>query len=252
MTRISLPMIGMLILSLLISGCAAPASSQGTKIRIGVDPKLPPFESTQGSLNEYTGFDIDVMNAIAQKGGFEFEFFNAGSNLVTLVGQCKLEAGISALPYLAESKQVVDFSEPYFTAGLQLVVKKGNITIGGRDQLAGMTVGVWGGTPAESELAKTSSALPKIYPNLDLAFRDLANGYIDAIIADAPRAASFAAVSRNNLKLVGPEFGGQEYGIITCKDQTELLGKINTGLAAVKSDGSLERLTQKWGASRMK
>lgn len=250
MRRFSLPMFALILISLL-TGCGVNAGTT-PKIRIGVDPKLPPFETTLGKPNEYAGFDIDLMNALAQKAGFEFEYFNAGSNLTTLVGQCKLEAGISALPILPESMKIVDFSDPYYSAGLLVVVKKGNITIGGREQLGGMTVAYQEGTVSEAELEKIAGVLPKKYQSLDLAFRDLANGYLDAVVADSARALSYVEVRRNNLKIVGPEFSGIEYSIITCKEQTELLAKINTALAALKSDGTLEQLAQKWGIYRGK
>jgi polar amino acid transport system substrate-binding protein len=217
-----------------------------------VDPRLPPFETLKNNANEFTGFDIELMQAIAEKSGFNVEFINTGGNLVTLVGQCNLEAGISALPIMDIFKKQIDFSDPYYTAGLVIVVKKGNITITNRDQLAGMTVGVQIGSVSEIEINKIQGALPKRFETQDMAFQDLIGGYIDAVFADSPRALSYVNVKRNNLKIVGAEFGGVEYGIATCKDQTSLLGKINAGLDIVKGDGTLERLVQKWGVNRGK
>jgi len=254
--RNSLPVLVLVIISLLLAGCSGSGSAnpagQTAKIRIGVDPKLPPFEAIKSNDNEYTGFDIDLMRAIAEKSGFEFEFFNAGSNLITLVGQCKLDAGISALPMMDKFLEQIDFSAPYYTAGLAIVVKNGNTTIFGRDQLAGMTVGVQAGSVSEFEIQKIAGAQPRVYETLDMAFQNLTNGFIDAVFADRPRALSYASVKRNNLKIVGAEFGGVDYGIATCKDRTDLLEQINNGLTVIYNDGTLDKLTQKWGLSGAK
>jgi ABC-type amino acid transport substrate-binding protein len=254
--RISLPVLGLVIISLILVGCSgtgtARSAGQAAKIRIGVDPKLPPFEVIKSNANDYTGFDIDLMRAIAEKSGFEFEFFNAGGNLITLVGQCKLDAGISALPMMDLFLEQIDFSAPYYTAGLAIVVKNGNTTIMGRDQLAGMKVGVQAGSVSELEIQKIKGAQPKVYETLDMAFQNLTNGFIDAVFADRPRALSYASVKRNNLKIVGAEFSGVDYGIATCKARTDLLEQINNGLTQVYNDGTLDKLAQKWGLSGAK
>jgi len=48
------------------------------------------------------------------------------------------------------------------------------------------------------------------------------------------------------LKIAGEAFAREYYGIVVAKNRTDLLVKINAGLEAVKSEGLLEKLSQKW------
>ncbi|CAG1000086.1 partial putative histidine-binding protein, partial [Anaerolineae bacterium] len=164
MKRLSLALVALWLISIFLAACAAPTSptgnpgarsnavSQSPKIRIGVDPSLPSFEMLDPIENEFVGFDIELMQAIASKAGFDVEFVNVGFNqLIPFIGRCQLDVGISAIAITDELKQQVDFSNPYLTTGHVVVVKKGNLTITGRDRLSDMTVGTQTGTLSEIE-----------------------------------------------------------------------------------------------------
>lgn len=127
-----------------------------------------------------------------------------------------------------------------------VTVKSGNTTITGQDQLAGMTVGVQSKTTGETEVAKIQGAKMKSYPTFDLAFKDLTAGLIDAVVADKVTALAYVTLSPNSLKIVGSEFGMESYGIAVCNTKPDLLKKLNDALAALKADGTLASLNDKW------
>ena len=56
----------------------------------------------------------------------------------------------------------------------------------------------------------------------------------------------YMARNADKLKSVGGNFTDESYGIAAAKGKTELLAQINRGLAAVKGEGLIEQLTQKW------
>ncbi|MBI5653242.1 MAG: heavy metal translocating P-type ATPase [Chloroflexi bacterium] len=244
-----------LLLAICLAACdsataptAKPKSaSQLPKIRIGLESNLLSFENIEPGANDFVGFEIELMRAIAGKAGLDIEFANVGLNqLVAYVGRCQIDAGISAIAITDELKRQVNFSSPYFTTGHVVVVKKGNLVITGRDKLSNMTVGAQAGTLSAIEMEKISGTQAKAYPTFQLAFQVLAGGSIDAVVADKAQAWSAVRVKPNNLKIVGDEFGNVNYGIAICKTRTELTQKINVGLAAVQADGTLNKLTQKW------
>jgi ABC-type amino acid transport substrate-binding protein len=239
------------------NGDAAPPSAETpingdaalplTKVRIGVDATFPPFESFDRNKKESTGFDVELMRAIAAREGLDVEFANVEKNrLLTGVLNCEYDAGISAISMTDELKQQIVFSEPYLSVGQVVVVKKGNITITGRDLLSGMTVAVQLGSPVVAEMQSIPDVQLLAYPSIDAAFTDLIAGYIDAVVAGKPRAQSYVNIPANNLKIVGEEFGGEDYGIAVCNTNAELAAKINAGLGAVKADGTLDKLAQQW------
>jgi len=252
--RLLLGLVTFCLLGIFLAACADRSASVGnpnttptTKIRIGTDAVFPPYEFLDMNKKVWAGFDIDLMNAIASRSGLEVEFVNAKLNhLLGFVASCQLDGGISAIIITDELKGQMNFSDPYITVGQVVVVKKGNITITGRDQLSGMTVGSWQGSSSTPEIMQIPGAQLKMYDSYDLAFLDLIAGYIDAVIADLPRALSFVNIKANNLKIVGNEFASVGYGIAICKNQADLAKKVNDGLIAVKADGTLDKLAKKW------
>lgn len=246
---IALQLVGLCLIAC-STGTPTPSAKTPTplpKFRIGVAPSLSPFESLDPSRNELVGLDIDLMRAIAAKAGLQVEFVNIEfSQLITALSQCRLDGGISAIPISDALKAQMSFSEPYYTTEQMVVVKKGNVIIASRDQLADMTVGAQTGTPSEAEIKSIRGVQAKSYSNPYFAFQELAEGYTDAVVADTPRAVSAVGVKPNNLKTVGEPFGSVQYGIATCKTRAELAKKIDDGLAAIKADGTLNQLTQRW------
>jgi polar amino acid transport system substrate-binding protein len=139
------------------------------------------------------------------------------------------------------------FSDPYLNVGqVIVVVKMGNIVIGGWDSLAGMAVGVLNGSPSASAVQNMPNINMVAYPTYSATFKDLINGSIDAVVASKPRALSYTSIPANKLKIVSDEFGTEDYGIAICPQDAELAQKINDGLAAIKADGTLDKLTRNW------
>jgi ABC-type amino acid transport substrate-binding protein len=248
--KASIVTITLVIASLIFSACGSNTST--TKIRVGTDATWPPFEQVNEQTKAIEGFDIDLMKAIAEKGGFEVEFVNVGFDpLLAGMAQCSYDAAISAITITDERQKSMLFSDPYFAAGQIVTVRADNTDITSKDNLSGKKVGAQIGTTGVLEAQKISGATVKTYDTVDLAFQDLANGQIDAVIADNPLALGFIGKSNGKLKSVGEVFTNEQYGIAVCNKNTDLVTKINKGLAEVKSSGQLNELATKWlGANK--
>jgi polar amino acid transport system substrate-binding protein len=233
----------LIILSMLLVGCA-PKSA---KVRIATDATFPPFETVDEQTKQLTGFDIELMNAIAKSAGFEIEWTNANFDAIDAgIANCQYDALIAAMTITDARKENRLFSEPYVKAGQILTVKIGNTAVKTKDDLSGKKVGAQIGTTGAIEAGKISGAELKTYDQYDLAFLDLMNGQIDAVIADFPTAFNFVKQYSDKLTLTGDVFTDEYYGIAVCKTKTDLLTKINAGLAAVTKDGTLDTLKAKW------
>ena len=244
MKRLTLVTLSVLIiLSMLLVGCA-PKSA---KVRIATDATFPPFETVDEQTKQLTGFDIELMNAIAKNVGFEIEWTNANFDAIDAgIANCQYDALIAAMTITDARKQNRLFSDPYVKAGQILTVKKGNTTVKTKDDLSGKKVGAQIGTTGAIEAGKISGAELKTYDQYDLAFLDLMNGQIDAVIADFPTAFNFVKQYSDKMTLTGDVFTDEYYGIAICKTKTDLLTKINAGLAAVTKNGTLDTLKAKW------
>ena len=236
-----------LVISLFVAACGAGLPGARTKVLVGTTPSYPPFETVDSSQRSIIGFDIDLMKAIAARTNLEVEFTSVGYEpLLAGVADCTYEVAISAITIDDNLQSQMQFSNPYFVAGQVVVVKKGNPTITRLETLAGQTVGVQAGTAAVAEVAKIPGAQAKVYPVIDQAFGELIGGLLDAVVADNTVALSYTGVPATNLKIVGEPFASSNYGIAVCNRRADLLKKINLGLAAVRADGTLDRLTRQW------
>ncbi len=231
----------LMLVSLLLASCG----SQTTKISVVTDATYPPFESINDQ-KVIEGFDIDVMNAIAKEAKLDIEFVNVGWDpLLAGMAQGTYDIAISCITITPERAEQMLFSDPYYTAGQIVVVAKDNTTFTGKENLTGV-VGSQLGTTGNMEVDTLSNVTSKPYDDIGLAFTDLMNGQISAVICDSPVASAYVKKYSDKLKTVGEMFTTESYGIALAKGQTELLEKINKALAAVKKAGLIDQYAAKW------
>lgn len=229
---------------LVLPGCAPKATEE---IVVATDATWPPFEYVNEKTKRIEGFDIDLFNAIAEKAGLKVKYVNVGFDpLLAGIAQCQYDAAISSITITEERKKEMLFSNPYFGAGQIVTVRKDNTDIRGKDDLTGKRVGAQLGTTGAIEVQNMKNVTLKTYDDIGLAFQDLINGQIDAVVADNPLALGYVGKNPDKLKTVGDIFTEEYYGIAVCKSKPELLAKINAGLKAIQNEGLIEKLTKKW------
>lgn len=244
------------ILTLLIAACgtdkedtANGSGSEGQVYRVGIDTTYPPFEFEKDG--EYTGIDIDIINAIAEDQGFEIELkpMDFGGIIPSLqAGQ--LDIAIAGMSITEERKKVVDFSDPYFDAGLSLVVDSDATDIEKLEDLKGKRVAVKNGTTGANfalENEKEYDFNLVQFNDSPAMFQDVANGNSQALIEDYPVIAYAIAQNDLGLKVVGERLTGAQYGIAVAKGKNdELLEKINAGLANLRESGKYDEILNKY------
>lgn len=251
MKRFSVILWTMLIMALVLSACAPAQPSEKTKVRVATDATFPPFEMVDENTKQLTGFDVELMNAIAEKAGFEVEWINVGFDpMLAGIAECQYDMAIAAITITEERKASMDFSDPYINAGQIVTVRKETADIGGKDDLKGKKIGAQLGTTGAIEAEKIEGAEVKTYDSYDQAFLDLANGQIDAVIADYPTTLAFLATNPDKLKTVGEVFTDENYGVAFCKKKADLIPQVNAAIKALKEDGTIKKLEEKWLAGK--
>jgi glutamine transport system substrate-binding protein len=243
-----------LILSLFIAACSsnnsASDSGKGGKVyKVGVDTTYPPFEFKEG--NAYKGIDIDLMNAIAKNQGFKIDLSPMDfGGIIPAMQANQLDVAIAGMSITDERKKVVDFSTPYFNAGLTVVVKKDNTTVKSVDDLKGKTVAVKKGTTGSKYALDNATKLGiKVvqFNDSPAMFQEVSNGNADALIEDYPVISYAIAQKDLGLKIVGDRLNGDKYGIAVLKGQNkDLLAKIDKGLAELQKDGTYDKIIKKY------
>ena len=240
------------IASLVVAACGSSDDDStssgggggGEVLTVGSDIPYPPFE--QGKAGNYTGFDIELMEAIAGKIGRTAEFQDTSFETIFRdVAQGKFEAVISAATITAEREKAVAFSDPYYLSEQAILVKEGS-DITGLADLSGKTVGAQQGTTG-LELGKEKADAGELrpYPEGPDAVNALKSGTVEAVIIDAPVAQN--AVEKSGGVEIAEKVPTEEtYGIALAKDNTDLLDKVNQGLEEVIDDGSYKTIYEKW------
>jgi len=234
------------LLAMLLPACS-PAAPEKKKLTVACDATWPPFEIINEQTKELDGFGPELMRAIAAKAGLDIELVNVGfDSLMAGVSQCQYDMAVSSITITDERKKTILFSDPYYLAGQMVTVRKDNDSIKSKDDLAGKTVGGQIGTTGIIEAGKIAGANVKTYDEVGFAFQDVINGRLDAVIADSPVAQGYVAKNKDKLKTAGPIFTDENYGIAICKKNADLVPKINAAIKALKDEGFLDRLSQKW------
>jgi len=231
----------------------APAPAPAKVYNVGTDAAYAPFES-QNEKGEIVGFDIDVVKAAAAKAGIEVKFTNTPwEGIFNALGQGDRDLVASAVTITAERKQTMDFSDPYFDA-VQLIAVKDGSKIAKFADLQKLKVGVQTGTTGDEAvsklLGKTNTNI-KRFESTPLALKELESGGVDAVVADNGVVIHYVANNpTSKFKTVSDkEFVPEQYGLAVKKGNTELLGKLNKGLADIKADGTYDKIfAQYFGA----
>jgi glutamine transport system substrate-binding protein len=241
MKRISIA----LIAAVCMAALTGPALAE--KITVATDTNFPPFEFKDKS-GQHTGFDVELWDAIAKVIGLEYELQPMDFNgIIPGLQTNQLDVGIAGMTIKPERAEVVDFSDPYYDAGLLILVKNDTTDINAIEDLKGKVVSTKLGTTSEDFAKKNAAAKEvKLFPNNDAMFLELMSGGADAVIFDSPVIAEFMRTAgQGQVKVVGPLYMGQSYGIAFPKG-SELVPKVNAALKQLREDGTYNALYRKW------
>lgn len=229
---------------------AAPAPAAVKTYTVGTDAAYAPFES-QNEKGEIVGFDIEIVQAIAAKAGFEVKFVNTPwEGIFNALAQGDRDLLVSSITITDERKQTMDFTDPYFDAA-QLIAVRQDSTVTKFEDLKPLKVGVQTGTTGDEAvsnlLGKTNTNI-KRFESTPLALKELEAGGVDAVVADNGVVGHYVANNAaGGFKTVSdPAFVPEQYGIAVRKGNAELLAALNQGLAAIKADGSYDRIYTKY------
>ena len=224
-----------------------PAGVVGDEITVASNIAYPPFEySPKGGPK---GFDIDLMNEIGKRAGFEVEYENVRfDSILRGLDTDLFNAAISAMSITKEREQQIDFSDPYFNADQALLVASDS-EVQSIDDLAEAPVGVQAGSTGQikAEDLLDDEQIGEIMPYRTIgdAFVALEGGKIAGVIYDLSAAHRKIVESGGEIRFVEPISTGEQYGIAFPKD-SPLVDPVNQALAEIKDDGTYEKLYKKW------
>jgi ABC-type amino acid transport substrate-binding protein len=218
--------------------------TEGT-LFIGIDTPYAPFE--QGQPPNVSGYDVDVLNTIAENLGLEVEYEDTGFATIfrdVAAGQFDTAAAASTIKPGREKQ--VDFTDPYYASATALVVTEGS-DIATVDDLSGTIVGTQDGTIQEDYAnEQTDASEVRGFPEGANALSSLLTGAVDAALID--EAVAVVAIEKQGGMEIAESFAATSpdlFGFAVAPENDALREAMNEQLAAMKEDGTLTELYNK-------
>lgn len=226
-----------------------PSDSSNKKYIIATDTTFAPFEFEDADGN-FIGIDMDLLAAIAEDQGFEYEVQSLGFNAAVQALEAKQADGVIAgMSITDERKAKFDFSDPYFDSGVVMGIAADNDTIKSYDDLKGkkvaVKIGTEGQTFAESIKDQYGFELVEFKDSARL-YEDVKLGNTDACFEDYP-VLGYAITQNIGLKIVTEKEKGSSYGLAVNKSENaELLEMFNKGLKNLEDNGKYQEILDKY------
>ncbi|SCG34463.1 ABC transporter substrate-binding protein [Micromonospora humi] len=216
-------------------------------IRAGTLTDAPPNVYLKDGT--FTGFDNDLLTAVAGKVGLKVEFVGTDfSALLSQVNNRKFDVGSSSITVTEARKKTVDFGNGYDFGYFGLDVPAGS-PITGFDQLAGKRVVVVQGT-VQDDFATREKLNPVRVPDYNGAVNQLKAGTADAWIAPAEIGDKSAADSTGKIKVAAKQLSPAPTAYAVAKGNDKLREALNKGLDEVIADGTWSRLQAQYYPGR--
>jgi polar amino acid transport system substrate-binding protein len=273
-----------LVLVLALAGCGGSSSSSSSnggssssnscakadlplvnagRLTVGTDnPAYPPWfggaEKSPWKVSNPAsgqGFESAVVYAVADKLGFakaDVKWIVVPFNTSFAPGPKKFDFDINEISYTPERAKVVTFSDSYYNVNQAVVAKRGTpiATAQSSADLQKYKLGAQIGTTSYQYIKEfiKPSKQPAVFDTNDAAVAALKNGQIDGLVVDLPTAFYVTAAQVQGSKIVG-QFptgnAGERFGMVLQKDN-KLVGCVNHALNQLKSDGTLQKIQEKW------
>ncbi|MCK2005669.1 transporter substrate-binding domain-containing protein [[Brevibacterium] frigoritolerans] len=226
----------------------SPVHSEAQKvIRVAGDNNFPPFEYLSDS-GVYTGFNVDIMNAVSIETGIRFEYYPMPWNeAVQAMRSGKVDV-IQGMKYNQEREEIYDFSAPYFTSSQGIFVLKDNMFIRKIEDLKGRKVAVQKGDVASGLLSKVDRLQLVETNNQQEAVQSLIDGKVDAFIGNRITGQYFLQKNEQQslIKIVGEPLDTTKYAVAVMPKNKDLLTLFNQAISQIKKDGTYEKIEKKW------
>ena len=225
------------------------------KLTVVAELGFAPFEYMDEKTGEPVGFDVDVINAVAEKMGLTASYLpnQKFDTLVPIIKQGgKADVSIAAVTITDERMESVDFSEPYLDSNQAIVVAKGSSETEETLNDASKQVVCQGGTTGDEWIGENLPDAVRVpVDDVTAALTGVQTGFYQAMVVDLPVASYMLSQSFSDLEIVKEIPTGEQYGIAVSKDNPELTQAVNKALEDMKSDGTMKEIETKWFGSEI-
>ena len=240
-----------LICMIAIAGCggekAAAPASEGKVLKVATDPTFPPFELYLDKERQFTGFDIDLMNDLAKRMGYDrVEYIRVPfKEMLPGLDENRYDAVIRSQSITPERTAKYGVSDSYAKAGFAITAPADYAGTGAPGDFNGKKIAI--------EARSSAMRIAQLYPQAKIVEYVDNEAVLKAVKAKevdfgicGNLTANYIISHRANpgVKIIAQSEKQDDLGIYTNKNNTELLKKINAALADYKRSGEYHKLME--------
>jgi polar amino acid transport system substrate-binding protein len=239
----------------LLSFTSLASAKDWNTVRIGTEGAYPPFNYFDTD-HQLQGFDVDIAKALCDHMKVDCEFVAQDwDGIIPALLAGKYDAIVASMAITDERKKQVDFTDKYYSSPPRFVVRKDSgITDVSPEGLKGKTLGAQSATTHANYLeAMYPDSEIKLYGSHDDLAMDLANGRLDAILAESIVVYQWMEKSEEGKccefvgePLTDPAYFGYGAGIAVRQGDQDLKAMLNEALAAILADGTYQKINDKY------
>lgn len=238
-----------------IAGIGLAAAASAETVRIGIATEAyPPFATPDPSGN-YTGWEIDFVNAVCAEAKLDCEFVaTSWDGIIPSLTAEKIDVIAASMSINEERLKVIDFSNKYYLTGASILAGKGSDVAPTPEGVAGKKIGVQSGSIHQAYALKYfPDAEVREYQTQDEANQDLFAGRIDGTLADVLILTEYLKSAEGELCCEDKGFvaedeaiHGQGVGFGLRQGSDELKATLNAAITAVRANGTYDEITAKY------
>jgi polar amino acid transport system substrate-binding protein len=214
-----------------------------------------PLQFVDPSSGKPVGWEYDAMEELSKRLNFKVEYQNTSWDaMIQAVSDKHYDIGMTGITIKDDRKEKVDFSDPYMRSEIFMLVRADESRFSNPKAFSAdekLLIGAQAGTSpfyvAVYSVLDGNEQNPriKLFETFAASVAALQAGDVDLVLTDSAGGKALVATSSGKLKLIGDPLQAEDFGFIFPKG-SELVAQINAGIAALKADGTFDKITQKW------
>ncbi len=226
----------------------------GKEVVVVTENAYPPLQFTD-KTGAAVGWEYDAMAEIAKRLNMVVKYENTSWDaMIPAVSEGQFDLGMTGITIKDERKEKVDFSEPYMRSEMLMIVRGDEARFTDAASFAAIPELLVSAQPGTSpfyaaiyEILDGNEENPRVikFETFGAGLEALKTGDVDLTLSDSTAANGYVAASAGGLKIIGAPLASEDFGFIFPKG-SELVAPINAAIAAMKADGTMDTLNQKW------
>jgi His/Glu/Gln/Arg/opine family amino acid ABC transporter permease subunit len=248
--RLIRPLLLLVLVWGVLLGIAGPATAHGDAaprvVRVGTEGVYPPFSYRDPDTNELTGFDVDVVKAVADEAGWDLKFVEAPfDSLFPALDSDRIDVVANQVTITPERTARYRFSTPYTYSHGVIVTASDTDDITTLEDLEGRTVAETASSNW-AQVAKDAGAKVQYVQDFGPAVELLIQGRVDAIVNDNIAVLDYLATSGTDQVKIAGDAGNEilEQALAFRKSDPDLQQQADDAIQALTDDGTLAKISE--------